>query len=256
MKLRTRYLPTLLALLIFLAGTAVGAFAQQKPDFHTILQKVDELNNFKSDFSAVFTVVSEKPGQDPSVTKAQIFRRDPKKQFLIVILQPATEKGQGYLQVDNNLWFYDPQSRQFSHSSLKENFQSSDAKNSDFNQQSLAKDYTVDGSSEGKLGVYPVYILDLKAKNNEVTYPHVKLWIRKDLEIVLKAEDYSLSGRLMRTAYYPNYVKVGSKYVPSRMLFIDNLNPGNKTQVTISNPSIAPLPDYLFTKAYLERVNR
>lgn len=252
----TTRIKTILATTLIVLGGAVGAFAQQQPDFHKMLQRVDELNNFTTDFSAVFTIVSEKPEQDPSVTKAQIFRRDPKKQFLIVILQPETQKGQGYLQVDNNLWFYDPQSRQFSHSSLKENFQSSDAKNSDFNRQSLAKDYTVAESTEGKLGIYPVYILDLKAKNNEVTYPRIKLWIRKDLQIVLEAQDYSLSGRLMRTAYYPNYVKIGKKFFPSRMLFIDDLNPGNKTQITVSDPSIAPLPDYLFTKAYLERVNR
>jgi outer membrane lipoprotein-sorting protein len=251
-----KWIRRLVVVTLILVGAAGGAFAQAKPDFHSMLQKVDDLNNFTTDFSAVFTIVAEKPGQDPSVTKAQIFRRDPKKQFLIIILQPETQKGQGYLQVDNNLWFYDPQSRQFSHSSLKENFQSSDAKNSDFNQQSLAQDYTVDGSTEGTLGVYPVYILDLKAKNNEVTYPHMKLWIRRDLQIVLKAEDYSLSGRLMRTAYYPNYVKVGDKYFPSRMLYIDNLNPGNKTQITVTDPSVASLPDYLFTKAYLERVNR
>lgn len=233
----------------------ISAFAQQ-PDFHKILQRVDELNSFKSDFSAVFTIVSEKPGQDPTVTKAQVFRRDSKKQFLIVILQPETQRGQGYLQVDNNLWFYDPQSRQFSHSSLKQNFQSSDAKNSDFNQQSLAQDYTVESYTEGTLGVYPVYILNLKATNNEVTYPHLKLWVRRDVDIVLKTEDYSLSGRLMRTAYYPNYVKIGGKYFPSRMLFVDDLNKGNKTQITVADPSTAPLPDYLFTKAYLERVNR
>jgi len=243
------------ALAVFLLVLGVSAYAQQ-PDFHKMLQRVDELNSFTSDFSAVFTIVSDKPGQDPSVTKAQVFRRDSKKQFLIVILQPETQRGQGYLQVDNNLWFYDPQSRQFSHSSLKQNFQSSDAKNSDFNQQSLAQDYKVASYTEGTLGVYPVYILDLTATNNEVTYPHLKLWIRRDLDIVLKTEDYSLSGRLMRTAYYPNYVKIGDKYFPSRMLFVDDLNKGNKTQITVTNPSTAPLPDYLFTKAYLERVNR
>ena len=150
-----RRLKTILATVLLVMAGSLGAFAQQQPDFHKMLQRVDELNNFTTDFSAVFTIVSEKPGQDPTVTKAQIFRRDPKKQFLIVILRPETQTGQGYLQVNNNLWFYDPQSRQFSHSSLKENFQSSDAKNSDFNRRSLAKDYTIAGSTEGKLGSYP-----------------------------------------------------------------------------------------------------
>lgn len=241
------------ALLVMLVATpAISA----EPDFKAMLAKIDMLNNFPTDFSAVATIVSEKPGEDPNVIQAQMFRRDRQKTFLILILAPDVQRGQGYLEVDNNLWFYDPQSREFSHSSLKENFQSSDAKNSDFNRSSLAEDYAVTSWEEGTLGVYPVYILNLKGTNNEVTYPYEKLWIRKDLGIVLKSEDYSLSKRLMRSAYYPNYVKVGEQYIPSRMLFIDELDKGNKTQLTLRDLSVAPLPDYIFTKAYLERVNR
>jgi hypothetical protein len=69
-------------------------------------------------------------------------------------------------------------------------------------------------------------------------------------------EDYSLSDRLMRTAYYPKYMKVAERFIPSRMLFVDELKEGEKTQVTIKDASVATLPDSVFTKAYLERVNR
>lgn len=244
-----------IALAIFALVAGIPALWAD-PNFTAMLAKIDELNNFPTDFSAVASIVSEKPGEDPNVIQAQMFRRDRDKKFLILILAPDVQRGQGYLEVDNNLWFYDPQSREFSHSSLKENFQSSDAKNSDFNRTSLAKDYTVTSWKEGTLGVYPVYILDLKGTNDEVTYPYMRLWIRKDLGIVLKSEDYSLSKRLMRSAYYPNYVKVGEQYIPSRMLFIDELDKGNKTQLTLRDPSVAALPDYIFTKPYLERVNR
>ena len=37
--------------------------------------------------------------------------------------------------------------------------------------------------------------------------------------LVLKAEDYSLSDRLMRTAYYPKYMKVENRFIPSRMTY-------------------------------------
>jgi hypothetical protein len=32
-------------------------------------------------------------------------------------MEPESQLGQGYLKVDDNLWFYDPESRKFSHSS-------------------------------------------------------------------------------------------------------------------------------------------
>ncbi len=174
----------------------------------------------------------------------------------IIMRSPDSQKGQGYLEVDNNFWFYDPTSRLFSHASLKQNWQNTEAVNSDFFRTTWAKDYTVEKWSDGTLGVYPVYILEVKGTNDQVTFPFKKIWVRKDIGILLKAEDYSLSRRLMRTVYYPQYLQVGDHYVANRMLIIDNLNVGAKTELTIANVSTAPLPDYTFTKAFLQQVNR
>ncbi len=243
-----------LAALLLLAAAA--AFAAE-PDFEAILQEIDRMGSFDdTDFSATFTVVAEKPNEQPDVFKIRVFRRDREKKLVILFLEPPVQKGQGYLQIGDNLWFYDPESRKFSHSSFKENLQSSDAKSSDLRASSLAKDYSVAGYTEDTLGRYPVYIVNLSALNDEVTYPRIKLWIRRDNNLVLKVEDYSLSDRLMRTAYYPSYVEIGGRFIPARMLFVDNLKPGEKTQITMQDPSLASLPDTVFTKAFLERVNR
>jgi len=72
----------------------------------------------------------------------------------------------------------------------------------------------------------------------------------------MKAEEYGFSGRLMRNSAYLNYVKVGEKYLPTRILLADMLNIGEKTQITMTSPSVTTLPDYIFTKAYLEQVNK
>jgi len=227
-----------------------------EPDFQAMLREIDEIGNFgEEDFSCIYTIVSEKPGEEKEVTQARMFRRDRTDQFLILILKPEVQKGQGYLQVDDNVWFYDPESRKFSHSSLKENIQNSEAKNADLNESSLAEDYEVVDWEEGTLGSFPVYILRMKALNDEVAYPELKMWIRQDKAIVLKNEDYSLSGRLMRTSYYPKYIQVGEKLLPSQILIVDELREGERTQVTMRDATTARLPDAVFTKAYLERVN-
>lgn len=139
---------------------------------------------------------------------------------------------------------------------MKENFQDSNAKNSDLTASSLAKDYRIEKTERGKLGSFATYILDLRALSNEVTYPHLRMWIRQDNYLVLKLEDYSLSERLMRTAYYPHYVKIEDRYFPDKMLFVDELKKGEKTQMTFTEVSTAALPESVFTKTYLERVNR
>jgi outer membrane lipoprotein-sorting protein len=243
----------LLAALLLLPLPAGAA----EPDFRAILARVDAMNSFEdTDFSCTYTVVSEKPGEEAGVFKLRLFRRDREDQFLILFLEPETQKGQGYLQIEDNLWFYDPESRKFSHSSFKENLQDSEAKNSDFRRSSLVEDYAVSSYEQGTLGKYDVWILDLKATNDEVSYPRMRVWLTRDRNLVLKVESYSLSDRLMRSAYYPNYVEVQGRYVPSRVLMVDELKEGEKTQVTIKDASVAALPDSVFTKSYLERVNR
>ncbi|HAK44951.1 MAG TPA: outer membrane lipoprotein-sorting protein [Spirochaeta sp.] len=239
---------------LLLISSVFTVFAE--PDFDQILIEIDKLGSFEdTDFSCVYTFVSEKPGEETEVTQARMFRRDASEQFVMLILKPEYQKGQGYLKVDENVWFYDPESRKFTHSSMKENVQNSEAKNSDMDGLSLAEDYEVDSWELGKLGNFDTYILSLKALNDEVTYPRLKVWVRTDATIVLKEEDYSLSDRLMRTTYFPKYVKVGMRYVPSQILIVDNLQEGEKTQMTMKNPSTADLPDSVFSKAYIERVN-
>ena len=90
-----------------------------------------------------------------------------------------------------------------------------------------------------------------------MSYPTLKLSIRKDKPLVLKEEDYSLSDRLMRTVLYPpKYIEVAGKTVYSQILIQDELNKGEKSQLTISDVSVAKLPDATFSKAFLGQTAR
>jgi outer membrane lipoprotein-sorting protein len=247
----------LITLIIFALLTPCFALFGAEPDYARILKSIDDRSRFEnSDFSGLFTIISEKPEKGKELFQTRMFRRDKDNKFVMLILQPDAQKGQGYLMIDDNVWLYDPESRKFSHSSLKENFQESDAKNNDFKASSLFKDYSVAASAEGKLGKFDVYIVELAATNNEVPYPKLKLWIRKDAEIMLKQESYSLSGKLVRTVAYLGYTEYKDKMIATRMLIIDELQKGEKTQVTIEDVSTDPIPDTVFTKQYLERVSR
>lgn len=240
-------------LLIFAAAGTLYAI----PDFNQILKEIDELGNFEGkDFSCIYTIVSVKPDEEKSVTKARLFRRDERDQFVILFLKPEVQKGQGYLQIDDNVWFYDPESRKFEKSTLRANLQDSDAQNSDLNRNSLSEDYRVVDWGEDTLGSFPVYVLDLESLHDDVSYAKLKIWVRKDESIILKEENYSVSDRLMRTVIYPKYTKLDNKFIPSQILVIDEINTGERSQLSLKEPSVAPIPDYVFTKAYLEQVNR
>lgn len=228
-----------------------------EPDIDAILKAIDDQSSFlDSDFTATMTILTQDPEKGAEKLVVRQYRRDRENKFLLLILEPRAQLGQGYLMDEENLWFYDPESRKFSHTSLKESFAGSDARNEDFTQSSLAKDYRVTAYEEGVLGNYEVYIIDLEAVHNEVADPYLKIWVAKGHNLVLKMESYSLTKRLMRTALFPNYIKEGNAVIPRVMMFVDELVPGRRTQITINEHSFGDLPDTVFTKAFVERANR
>ncbi|QEN05415.1 outer membrane lipoprotein-sorting protein [Thiospirochaeta perfilievii] len=234
----------------------IGVLSITAQDYTQVLKGLDNLQDFEGvDLSMVWTIVSQKPGEEKSVTKIQIFRRDSEDNALYLFLKPEVDKGQGFLMSGDNAWMYDPSSRKFSHFSLKENIGDSDAQNQDVKATSYAEDYNIVKAEEGKLGKIDTYIITLEAKTNEITTPKMKIWVRKDKNLLLKQEDYSLSDRLVRTIIIPKWTTVGGKYISAQTLIQDNLKEGEKTQITASSISNAQIPDDVFTKAYLERIN-
>jgi outer membrane lipoprotein-sorting protein len=238
------------------------AFAD--PDFPAMLKTVDSLVSFlDTDFSAEYKIEQSKPGEGTSVTDAVMFRRDKDEKYLILIIDPASDKGKGYLKIGQSMWLYDPVARKFDFTSSKERFQNSNARNSDFTKSSFSTDYDIVSTAREQLGKFPCWVFDLKANNDDVSFPRTKIWVSED-NLVRKVEDYSLSGQLMRTRAVPSYQKVGSRYVPVMLLIVDNLRGktvGGKfqnetTRLTITKPSLSALPDSIFTQAYLEKVNQ
>ena len=245
-------------LFVMLAVLAARPLWADTPDFTAMLRTVDANGDFgKQDYSAVFTIVTQKPNEKDTVMQVKLFRRDEHDQMVWIMQKPEAQKGQGFLKVDDNIWMYDPQSGKFSHSTMKEQIQNSKAKSSDLKRTSYVNDYDVAATAEGVLGKYPVWVLTLKARTNDASYQTLKLSIRKDKPLVLKEEDFSLTDRLMRTVLYPpTYIELAGKTISSQMLIVDELNKGEKSQLTISDVSVAVLPDSTFSKAFLDQSSR
>jgi outer membrane lipoprotein-sorting protein len=252
--------PLVLLFLSFTAGIRLHAQTDQE-----ILVKVDSLASYyDTDFSAEYTIVQERPGQGLSTTVAGVFRRDSSETFMIVIMQPVISKGQGYLKQGKTLWFYDPESRRFNSTANADRFQNTNARNSDFTRSTLAQDYRVSAGEDAVLGRFQCRLLTLEAVTAEVTYPRMKVWISKEDNLLLKSEDYSLSGQLLRTSAIPDYHRIGSRFVPKQILFVDALRGAvingtfmnEKTQITIAKPSFSKVADSVFSRAFLESVSR
>jgi len=240
-----------LAFMVLLGSFSLSAEASN------LLQTIDQLKNFDTtDLSCSLTVLTTKANGEKSRIEARYFRRDRDDKFTMILTGPDSKIGQGYLQIADNLWFYDPETRAFAHSSLKENFQDSKARNDDFSSSSYATDYSVEAQESAKLGAYDVHVLTLKANTDLIPYARQKLWVRKDIPLILKQECYARSGKLMVTYAYPAYTREAGKYVPSKIFIRDELVKGENTEISLSSISLGNLDSNYFTKGFLERSGR
>lgn len=243
--------------IIMVGFFCVFGITAQSIDTEAILRNLDQLNSFpETDFSAEYTIVTQKPGDERSIFRMQNFRRDHESKLTMVILEPGSRRGEGYLQIGDTAWSYDPESREFAIFALQENFQDSSARTSDFAELTISANYEVSSAETGRLGAHDVYILDLQATNDRVTFPRIKLWLRQDNNLILREENYSLSDRLMRTVLIPGYASVQGRFVANKILIQDNLNEGERSEITVRNISFAAIPDHVFTRSYLERIGR
>ena len=250
-------------ILTFLLSAAVFAsgFAQVSEDIadkaFKIMENTEDILAYHGDYSATMSLVIDKPGKPRENLQYKIFQRTDDKLMTLVQLFPEADKGVGYLRDNENIWSYDPISRKFSHTSIKEALGDSDVKLDDVDQAKTKwrENYEVTAYEEGTLGKFAVDIITLTAKTTEPAYAKSKYYIRKDIPLLLKEEDFSGSDRLMRTILLPKYAKVPAGYVATQAIMRDELNKGEQTQQVISDLTFDKLPDRIFTKAYLEGLN-
>ncbi len=256
-KMVTRKYAVVLAAALF-GMLPLSLFAQipSTEEMYGILEKQYESANFDQDISCTLSLIIEKPSEPKSAHQYRLFRRDKKDQTTLIQLAPEADKGTGYLQEKNNVWVYDPTSHQFTHSSLKRTIGDSDTKVSDVKKRSeFRRAYEIVNIEETKVGKFEVYGVMLKTLLPEATYAQEKFYVRKVNPLILKIESYGSSGRLMRTTLIPKYVKIGNYNWASQSIYINEINKGEKTTQVLSDFDTSAIPDVVFTKAYLEKIN-
>ena len=247
-----------LMITILLAASLFAA-----PPISQLLEKIEANHKMTTDIKANVTLTQQKTGQGIKQFDVLYYRRDADNSYLIVMTGPESEKGNGYLRVEDNFWMYRRNTRTFQHINRDESIAGSNAKGEDFERRAVTELYEgvkdqngTETVTEEKLGQIPVYKFNVKAKVNDVDYPKKTFWLRIDNSLLLKEEDYSSSGTLMQTSYYLKYTTVNGRYIPVNQLFVDEFEKGNKTKVDISGISMEKLDDQIFTKAYLENLSK
>ena len=172
---------------------------------------------------------------------------------LVLTLQPASERGQMLLMKARDLWIFLPRVSQPVRLSLAQRFVGQ-VSNGDIARANFVGDYTPTLIGTETVGNDALYVLDLAAVDRGVTYQRVKYWVQQGNYHPYKAEFYSLSGRLLKTCLYGEFRQLGGVMRPTRLVMVDALNKGEESTLDYSNMKLRDLPDRIFTKDYLKRL--
>jgi hypothetical protein len=235
------------------------ASAVSKADLVELLKGVDDRQRNQGDWRSNVYMEQKEKDKVAVVYEALVFRRSADQRFMILFTKPKASQGQGYLRIDQNLWFYDPAVGKWERRTERERIGGTNSRRSDFDESRLAEEYDPEDNGEETLGVYTAQVMTLKGKPGlDLAFPVLKLWIDKATKNELKRQEFALSGRLLRTSYYPKWQKIysesrkGDIWYPQEIRFYDEVEKQNSTLILIKSVDLKPLEANLFTKAWLE----
>lgn len=245
------------------AASAASAEVVDQAAMVKMLDTIDDRQRNSGDYKSLAYIETKEKGKDDLLYEAVVYRRDEDDKLMILFLKPKTEAGKGYLRIDDNLFMYDPTTGKWERRTERERIGGTNSRRSDFDESRLAEEYTPAYKGSAKLGKRSAHHLELTAnKGADVAYPRLQLWIDQDTGNVLKRQEFALSGRLMRTSYYPKWARLFSEskgaevYFPKRILIYDEIEKGNQTTVVLRKVDLSALAANMFTKAWLESKSR
>ena len=225
---------------------AAGLTAQE------IVARADSIRSPEADFSVDVTITSLRSGREPKVTKYEVLIKG-SENTLIKTMYPPIERERSVLMKGFDLWVYLPNIRRPVRISLQQRLVG-EVSYGDIARVNFSGDYEAKIIREDTIDGKIYYVLDLSAKDMRVTYNRAVYWVQKDNFHPLKAEFYSISGKLLKLCYYEDYQHVLGKSRPMRLILKDPLRKDKKSIMQYSNMKDRQLPDKWFTRHYLQKL--
>jgi hypothetical protein len=167
----------------------------------------------------------------------------------IEFLTPPNAKGMKFLIVDRNMWFMKPGLSMPVSISARQKL-AGGAAGGDIAATNYGADYQVTNESIEVFNGEPCYLYDLSAIEKKVTYDRIKYWVSKERLVGLKAEFYTVSGKLFKTALfeYENRLLIQgqNRAFISKMTLFSALVKGDVTIMTYRKPVLKKVPDSMF----------
>jgi hypothetical protein len=250
-------------------ATGSGALAVTNAELIAWLKNIDDLTGYILSGFRWQGVLERKQGKGTTLTyELAVYRHDGEKPdeapMTILTLRPKKEAGKGYIRVDKNLFLFDPQIGKWSRQTDRAALFGTEARRFDFDRTRLSIDYDPEFVGTETLGQFEAYRVRLKLKpGKEGEFPVQDVWLDAQSHLMLKVQYHSPTGKLMRTSYYPEWMRIPHPSDPKNVLLIpkevrvfDEVDTRMSSTFVTTEVELDKIPDNVFTKAWLEQQSR
>jgi len=242
-----RYLMMLALTLVSFVGFSLPPL-QAAPDLNQkeILTKADEARGNAEGVEWEIDIKSIEGGRQQERTIRVTAREF---NSLAEFLAPPNVKGQKLLMLDRNMWFAKPGLSKAVPISPRQKLVGG-AANGDIASTNYAGDYKIAQTSEDMVNGEPCHLFDLTAVDKRATYDRIRYWISKERLAGLKAEFYTVSGKMFKSAAfeYKNSITTGGKprdFI-SQMVITSAVLKEDVTTMSYRKVLIKKVPDSVF----------
>jgi outer membrane lipoprotein-sorting protein len=235
--------------------SAIAFLGYGQPTADKILEMVDE--NMSSEnriFESTMTIHGKRNSR--TITSKSYSVGD--KQSFTEYLAPAREQGTKMLKLEDKLWIYSPSTDrtiQISGHMLRQSVMGSDLSYEDMmDDRKLTETYNASVIGEEEIDGRPTWILELKAKVDDVAYASRKVWIDTERLVPLKEELFAKSGQLLKRSTLKDVKQIEGRWFPTAITYKNMLKKGDGTEFKMTSIKFdQQIPEYLFTKASLKQ---
>lgn len=230
-----------------------GATSASDALARSIVEKADKVRFPAEAFQVDVVINSVRPDKEADLHKYRVLSKG-NENAVVMVTEPASERGQIMLMKGRDLWVFMPEVSQPVRISLAQRLTGQVA-NGDLARANFSGDYNPKIISTEKIAGESYHVLELIAVDRSVTYQRVVYWVNEKSGWPLKAEFYSLSNRLLKKCTYENFQTMAGRVRPTRLVMEDALRNGEKSVLEYSEMKLRDLPDKIFTKEYLKKLD-
>jgi outer membrane lipoprotein-sorting protein len=240
---------------VILAACAAVSHGQEAVDAEAqaIVEKADQIRFPVEGFQVDVSIATTLADKSSETRKYRVLSKG-NENSVVMVIEPASDRGQIMLMKGRDLWVFMPEVSQPIRLSLAQRLTGQVA-NGDLARANFAGDYHPRITGGETIGGEHYHVLELKAVDRSVTYQRVVYWVNKKTFWPLKAEFYSLSNRLLKRCRYEDFQPMAGKTRPVRLVMEDALKEGEQSVLNYAGMKLRDLPDKIFTKDYLKKLD-